>query len=381
MRKLDRLVSVENFRQMARRRLPKSVFEFVDGGSGDELTLAANRADFDRMRLVPRMLTDVANPDLSTRLWNEVYATPLVISPMGSCMLIWPEADITIAKAAAARGIPYTLSTMSTTSIERMAKAVEGPLWFQLYVFKDYDFNRSLLKRATACGYETLVVTVDLKAAGKREKDLRNGISIPLRPTARQIFEGAIRPGWSRRFIKTGLPEFENVKGFDGADHAGLTIAARAARSLDTSMSLDDFRRLRDWWKGRVLVKGVLDPLEARNLVEAGADGIWISNHGGRQLDSAISSIGAAPAIREAVRADVPLLLDSGVRRGLDAIKAKAAGIDAVAIGRAAAYSVAAGQPGVERMLDLLLDEIRNGMQLAGIPKFTDIKADLLSFN
>ncbi|BCG86856.1 MULTISPECIES: alpha-hydroxy acid oxidase [unclassified Mesorhizobium] len=376
---LARKVSVDDFRTLARRRLPKSIFEFVDGGAGQELTLRANRADFERIRLLPRVLTDVSRPDLTTSLWSQTFATPLVISPMGSCALVWPQADIAIARAATARGIPYTLSTMSTTSIERMARAVQGPLWFQLYVLREFDFNRELVRRAEEFGYSTLVVTVDLQAGGKREKDLRNGISIPLRPSPRHLWEGMLHPGWSLRLLRGGLPQFENVRGYLGDTSAGLTIAARVGRNLHAGFDWDDFRRIRDWWKGRLLVKGVLHPADAAGLVAAGADGIWVSNHGGRQLDSAISSIDALPAIRQAVAAEVPILIDSGIRTGMDVIKARARGAAASAIGRAALFGAAAGEAGVARVLDILLDDIANGLKLAGTPAFSQIGPDLIA--
>lgn len=376
---LDRMISVEDFRQLARRRLPKSIFEFIDGGAVDELTLADNRAGFDRLRLVPRVLADVAQPDLSVPLWDQTLPVPLVISPMGSCMLAWPDADVAIARAATARGIPYALSTMSTTSIARMARSVEGPLWFQLYVFRDYDFNHKLLQEAQSFGYSTLVITLDLQTGGKRERDIRNGISIPLRPGPGLILDGMRHPGWALRFLRGGTPEFENIRDFDGGGGAGLSIAARAASKLDDAMGLDQFRRLRDWWKGRVIVKGVLDPRDAVALVDAGADGIWVSNHGGRQLDSAIASIDAVPAIHAAVGPRVPLMIDSGVRRGMDVIKARARGVSAAGIGRAAVYGVSAGEAGIGRVLDLLIDEITNGMKLAGQPRFQDISGDLLA--
>lgn len=379
MGRLDRCVSVEDFRQLARRRLPKSVFEFVDGGAGQELTLQDNRAGFERIRLLPRVLTDASQPDLTTSMWSTTYPTPLVISPMGSCALVRPGADIAIAKAAVARGIPYTLSTMATTGIERMARAVQGPLWFQLYVLKDFDFNRQLVRQAEAFGYSALVVTVDLQTGGKREKDLRNGISIPLRPSLRHVLEGIAHPGWSFRLLRGGLPQFENVRGYLGDTSAGLTIAARVGRNLHAGFDWDDFRTIRDWWKGPLVVKGVLNSDDAARLIEAGADGIWVSNHGGRQLDGAISSVDAVGAVLAAVDGRAPVLIDSGIRTGVDVIKAKARGATASAIGRAALFGAVAGQAGVERVLDILLDEIATGLKLCGVPRFQQVGPDLIA--
>lgn len=298
---------------------------------------------------------------------------------MGSCVLAWPDADLAIARAAASRGIPYVLSTMSTTSMEELARSVDGPLWFQLYVFKNYQFNRDLLRRAEASGYSTLVVTVDLQTGGKREKDMRNGMSIPLKPSLHHLIEGMMRPGWSFRFLRGRTPEFANIRGYAGDNNAGLTIAARAARDPDDGFTFEKFRRLRDWWKGKMIVKGVLHAQDAADFVAAGADGIWVSNHGGRQLDSAISSIKALPMIRAAVGERVPVLVDSGVRRGMDAIKSRALGANAVGIGRAAVFGVSAGQAGVSRVLDILIDEIENGMKLSGSTNYVDIDSHLLS--
>ncbi|RUX27138.1 alpha-hydroxy-acid oxidizing protein [Mesorhizobium sp. M2A.F.Ca.ET.042.01.1.1] len=379
MGRLDRRVSLEDFRLLARRRLPKSVFEFVDGGAGQELTLRDNRAAFERMRLLPRVLTDVSRPDLTTTLWSKTYPTPLVISPMGSCALVRPGADIAIASAAAARGIPYTLSTMATTGIERMARAVQGPLWFQLYVLKDFEFNRRLVRQAEEFGYSALVVTVDLQTGGKREKDLRNGISIPLRPSLRHMIEGMAHPAWSFRLLRGGLPQFENVRGYLGDTSAGLTIAARVGRNLYAGFDWDDFRTIRNWWKGPLIVKGVLHPDDAARLIGEGADGIWVSNHGGRQLDGAVASIDATSAVHAAVGGRAPILIDSGIRTGVDVIKAKARGAAASAIGRAALFGAVAGQVGVDRVLDILLEEIASGLKLSGVPGFQQVGPDLIA--
>lgn len=380
MKRMRAAHSVEDFRALARRRLPKSIFEFVDGGAGEELTLRDNRHGFERIRLLPRVLTDVSRPDITSSIGSETRPTPLVICPMGSCSLVWPSADIAIAQAAAARGIPYTLSTMSTTGMETMARSVSGDLWFQLYVLKDFDFNRQLVRRAEELGYSTLVVTVDLQAGGKREKDLRNGVSIPMRPTLRHLVEGITHPHWAMQLVRSGGPQFENVRGFLGDTSAGLTIAARVGRNLHAGFNWSDFDRIREWWKGRLMVKGVLHAGDAARLVAAGADGIWVSNHGGRQLDGAISSIDALPAIRQAVGNDVPLVIDSGIRTGMDVIKAKARGVSVAAIGRAALFGAAAGgEAGVARVLDILLDEVTLGLTLAGVPRFQQVDSSLLA--
>lgn len=377
---LARAVSIADLRRIAQQRLPRSVFEFIDGGAEDELTLADNRAAFERVRIVPRVLVDVSAPRLQTEIVGAPAAAPFVIAPMGSCALGWPNADLAIARAAAAHGIPYTLSTMATTSIERMADAAPGRLWFQLYVLRDKDLSQKLVDRAAAAAYETLVVTLDLAAGGKRERDLRNGLSIPLRMSARHLWEGMTHPGWALQMLRGGLPQFENVRGLMGQETAGLTIAARVGQSLNAAYSWDDLGRLRDRWKGKLLVKGVEHPLDALRLVEMGVDGIWVSNHGGRQLDGALASVDALPAVARVVAGRVPLILDSGVRRGIDALKARAMGAQAVAIGRAALFGACAGgEAGVNRALEILTSELALALKLSGVPAVDALQASLLS--
>ncbi len=378
--RLQRALSIEDLRHLARTRLPRSVFEFIDGGAEDEITLRGNRQALERVEIVPRILTDVSQPDLSTRVAGTACAAPLVIAPMGSCMLAWPQADIAIARAAARHGIPYTLSTMSTTSIERMADAAQGALWFQLYVLRDHEANFKLVERARAAGYTTLVVTVDLQAGGKRERDLRNGVSVPLRMSLRHLYEGMTHPGWSWQMLRHGMPQFENVRGLLGDESAGLTIAARVGQNLDAAFSWSDLARLRERWPGKLLVKGVEHPMDALRLASMGVDGIWVSNHGGRQLDGAQPSAKALPRLHQALKGQVPLILDSGIRRGVDILKARALGASAVAIGRAALFGAAtAGEAGVLRALDILTDELRLAMKLAGTPRIDGIDRDLLA--
>ena len=291
-------------------------------------------------------------------------------------MLAWPQADIAIARAAAAFGIPYTLSTMSTTSIEAMAKAIDGELWFQLYVLKDHDFNNQLIDRAQSAGYGALVVTVDLQAGGKRERDLRNGIKVPLQVGVRQILSGMAHPGWAMQMLLSGSPQFENVRGYMGQQGANLTIAAKVGQNLDPAFGWDDLARLRERWKGKLLIKGVEHPADASRLLALGVDGIWISNHGGRQLDGAIASIDALPAIADQISGKIPLLIDSGVRRGVDILKARMLGAQAAAVGRAILYGAAAGgEAGAKRALQILIDELRLSMMLSGVSSLNEISS------
>ncbi|MEY4074801.1 MAG: hypothetical protein RJA29_2158 [Pseudomonadota bacterium] len=371
--RLARYLSINDFRHAARRRLPRAVFDFIDGGAEDELTLRDNRHAFERIRLMPRVLNDVSAPQIASDLLGTSVQAPLVVAPMGSCMLAWPQADIALARAAHSHGIIYTLSTMSTTSIERMARAVQGALWFQLYVLKDHDFNLQLIDRAQAHGYGALVVTVDLPAGGKREKDYRNGISIPLRPSWGLLRDGITHPAWAWQLLRGGLPQFENVAGYGGMADNGLPIAARVGQSLDDAFNWNKLARMRERWKGRLLVKGVEHPEDAQRLVTMGVDGIWISNHGGRQLDGAIATADALPLMAQAVPG-TPLIIDSGVRRGVDVLKARALGASGVAVGRAALYGAAvAGEAGAYRALQILIDELKLSMKLAGAASLTEL--------
>ncbi len=378
MSQLDRAHSIADLRRIAQRRLPQSVFEFFDGGAEDELTLADNRAAFEHNRLVPRVLRDVSSPQMAVELLGGQASLPLVVAPMGSCALGWPHADFAIARAAKAAGIPYTLSTMSTAGLESIAHDVGGRLWFQLYVLKNQAFTDQLVARALDSGYEALVVTVDLPVGGKRERDLRNGLSMPMRFGLKQISQALLRPGWLMQMARHGLPEFENVRGLIDEGSVSLTIAAGVGQNLDAAFDWAKLSRLRERWPRKLLVKGVLHPTDAAKLVELGVDGIWISNHGGRQLDGAIASFDALPAIVAAVNGRVPLLLDSGVRRGVDILKAVASGAAAVAVGRATLFGASAGgEAGAARALAILQDELGRAMMLAGIPDIAQAAADL----
>ena len=378
--RLAQAFSIADLRLLAKKRLPQTVFEFIDGGAEDEITLRDNRAAFERIKITPRILNDVSAPDTRTSLLGKEAKAPIVIAPMGSCMLAWPNADIAIARAAAAHGLPYTLSTMSNTAMETMADAVQGELWFQLYVLKDRSFNEHLVERAWAAGFSALVVTVDLQAGGKRERDLKNGISIPLQISLKQVISGMTHPGWAWQMLRHGSPQFQNVKGYMGQQNADLTIAAKVGQSLDAAFSWEDLSRLRDQWKGKLLVKGVEHPLDAARLVTLGVDSVWISNHGGRQLDGALATADALPAIAKALAGKVDVIIDSGVRRGVDILKARAQGAQAVAVGRAVLFGAAvAGEAGARHALQILIDELQLSMKLSGVGSVNDAQELLMT--
>ncbi|SAK96672.1 FMN-dependent alpha-hydroxy acid dehydrogenase [Caballeronia hypogeia] len=376
MRSIDDALSIADLRELARRSLPRFVFEFIDGGAEDEITLAANRSAFERVALVPRVLNDVSMPDLSTPLLGARSNAPLLIAPMGSCTLARPGADLMLAQAAAARGIPYVQSTMSTTALETIARHADGRRWFQLYTLKDRDFTRKLIDRVRGADFEALVVTVDLAVGGKRERDLRNGIAIPLKPRVSHVLDAMRHPGWALRYLRQGSPQFENVRDLDPGEGAGLTIAHKVGTMLDAAFSFDHLARLRDQWGGRIVVKGVQHPADAGRLARLGIDAIWVSNHGGRQLDGAQSSLESLDAVRRALGAEVELIIDSGVRRGVDILKAVALGARAAGVARPVLFGAAvAGAAGALRAIDILLDEAKRAMALCGTPNVDAIRA------
>lgn len=380
MADLDRAVSIADLRLLARKRLPKPIFDFIDGGAEDELSLADNRAAFERVRLVPRVLVDVAAPKLETTILGGPAGAPFVIAPMGSVAVAWPGADVILARAAAARGVPYTMSTMSTTALEDMREQVDGRLWFQLYVLRDPEFTVKLVDRAAEAGYEAMAVTVDTYVTGKRERDLRNDIKLPIRPGVRLGWQALTHPRWALDMLRGGSPRFENIRGALGDHGAGFAAAARFGASLDAGMDFQALQRIRDRWPGKLMVKGVEHPADAARLVAMGIDGIWISNHGGRQLDGAIATADALPVVAAEVDGKVPIIIDSGVRRGVDALKARALGAQAVAVGRAALYGAAAGgAAGAARALDILLDELKRALQLTGVPAVDAVDRDILA--
>jgi (S)-mandelate dehydrogenase len=379
MSPIDQAHSIEELRRRARRRLPRGVFDFFDGGADDETTLLANRQAFDSIRLRPHVLRNVQQPDLSTQILGLPAAAPIVIAPTGATGIGWPDADIAIARAAARLGIPYALSTAATASIENVATLAGGRLWFQLYILRDFAFTLGLLERAASADYEALVVTLDMATGGKRERDIRNGFTVPLVPRLRTALDFAAHPAWCLQMLRHGQPSFENLRGFGGASHGGMSIAARAGQNLDASFDWDALQRIRDKWPRKLLVKGVSRAEDAVRLAAMGLDGIWVSNHGGRQLDGSIASADALPEVVGAVSGRIPVLVDSGVRRGADIVKAIALGAQAVAIGRATLYGVAAaGEAGAQRAVTILTDELRRAMQLCGTPTIPEINSGLL---
>jgi isopentenyl diphosphate isomerase/L-lactate dehydrogenase-like FMN-dependent dehydrogenase len=355
---VSRAISVEDLRTMARARLPRAVFDFIDGAATDERTLRANLADFDRVCLVPRFLRGLRATRLDTTMLGAPAGAPLIIAPTGLATMTRHDADLHLATEAAAAGIPFVLSTSSGNTIEEVASVGPGRRWFQVYVFKDRSITEGLIERAAAAGYETLVLTVDVPVVGKRERDWRSGFTIPLRLTPRSMIDFAMHPAWCLELARHGVPTMRN---FDGTRRPGdaMSHAALMNSQLDQSLDWGVLDWLRARWRGPILVKGLLSLDDALTAADRGADGIVISNHGGRQLDGVSSSIRAMADWGGIASERMPVFVDSGFRRGGDIVKALALGATAVLIGRPTLYGAAAGgAEGVRRCLRILFDEM-----------------------
>ena len=377
---LDRAINIEDLRRLARRRLPRAIFDFFDGGAEDEVTLRENRAAFERVRLLPKVLVNVANVDTRVSLFGAEAKLPLAIGPTGGIAAGRPGADLMLARAAKAHGIPYTLATPAGASIERLAQEAGGRRWFQLYVVRDREFREKLVARARDAGYEALLVTVDLPVSGKRERDPRNGFVTPYRPSWRNSHDVLRKPAWLFDLLRHGLPRMENFEGYKFSSTKMSDIATAVGREMDAAFDWDELKRLRERWPGRLLLKGVERPDDAERAAAMGCDGIVVSNHGGRQLDGAAATLDALPEIARAVGSRITVLLDGGVRRGVDILKARALGAQAVLVGRATLFGVmAGGEAGAQRALQILSGELERAMQLCGVRSVAEIGADLLA--
>ena len=382
--KVDAAYSIADLRRMAQRRLPRALFDFYDGGAEDETTLRANQGAFERCRLRPRVLVDVAEVDASTLVVGAPATLPMAIAPTGVPGFGWPGADVAIAQAAAAMGIPYSLSSSATTSIERIARDAPGRLWFQAYVLRDRAYFEQMIRRAEGSGFEARMITVDLPVGGKRERDFRNDFAIPFRFTPKNVFDFALHPRWAARIARFGMPQMETLSGLaqsaaSSSKPSASAIASSVGRNYDASFNWERLQEVRALWPRKLIVKGIAHPDDATRLVALGADAIVVSNHGGRQLDGGAATLDLLPAVVAAVHGRVPVLVDGGVRRGSDGIKALALGAQAVLVGRATLYgAVAAGAPGAQRALAILRDEIERTMRLCGVTRVADIDRELL---
>jgi L-lactate dehydrogenase (cytochrome) len=371
--------SIAAMRQLARRTLPRSVFDFADGAAEDETTLRRNEAAFAALRLLPRPLNGAGARDLSIELFGQRLRLPVIVGPTGLSGLFWPDGERCAARAAAAAGTAFCLSHGSVCTLEELAGCGTAPRWMQVFVYTDRGFTRELTERAAAAGYDALVLTIDNQLLGNRERDLRNGFTIPPRFGPAALAEMARKTGWLWRMRRhLGRITFGNyVRPGESADLR--TLAGRMAALLDPAMSWQDVDALRRTWRGPLILKGVLHPAEAREALARGVDALVVSNHGGRQLDAAPGAIEALPAIVAAVDGRIPVLLDGGVRRGSDVVKALALGARACLIGRPQLWGLAvAGEAGVAQVLEIYRREIDRVMGLCGLASIAAIGADLL---
>jgi L-lactate dehydrogenase (cytochrome) len=371
-RRLRRAASVEDLRDQARRRVPRAVFDYTDGGAGREVSLRRSRAAFDRVEFLPSVLRDVSSVDVSTTVLGRPAALPLVLAPTGFTRMMNHQGEPAVARAAARAGVPYALSTMGTTSPERLAaEAPDARRWFQLYLWRDRAASTELVRRAAESGYEALVLTVDTPVGGLRLRDVRNGMTIPPALTARTILDGARHPSWWVDLLTTEPLEFASLNSFAG------TVSDLASQVFDPSATLADVRWLREQWSGPLIVKGLLTVDDAVAAVDAGADGVVVSNHGGRQLDQSPTPLEQLPAIAESIGDRAEVYVDGGVLSGSDVMAAVALGARAVLVGRAYLYGLmAGGEAGVDRVLEILRREMVTAMQLTGVTSVAELTKD-----
>ena len=371
--------SIEDLRLAAQRRLPRALYDFFDGGAEDEVTLRANRQAFQDLRFRPQVLRNVSVIDTQREVFGRIIAMPMATAPTGALGYGYPGADLAVAKAAVAAGIPYILSSTATASMERIAKAVQGRLWFQPYTLKDKDFFFGLIRRALAADYEALVITVDLPVGGNRERDRRNHFSVPFKFTGHNLWDFASKPAWWSRIARHGMPVMENLLGLAAHQTSASALASSVGRNHDTGFDWAALQQVRDLWPRPLVLKGILHPADAERACAMGCDALVVSNHGGRQLDGAVASLHALPDVLQAVRGRIPVWVDGGVRRGQDVVKALALGAHGVLIGRAMVYgATATGEAGAQRALAILKDELIRTMSLCGTSSLSDIRAELL---
>jgi (S)-mandelate dehydrogenase len=378
---LGSAVNIEDLRRLAKRRLPRAIFDFFDGGAEDEVTLRENRAAFERVRLLPRVLVNVAQVDTKVEIFGKPINLPLAIAPTGGISAGRYGAELMLARAAKAYGVPFTMATPSAFAIERVAEEVGGRLWFQLYAVRNREFRNKLVQRAKDSGYEAILVTVDLAVSGKRERDPRNGFHTPYSPNWRNSRDVVFKPAWALDMARNGLPGMANLVGYPFTTPAGTDIVTAVGREMDASLDWEYIKQLRDQWPGKLLLKGVQRADDAQRAAAIGCDGVVVSNHGGRQLDGAASTLESLPEVSKAVGSKLTVLLDGGVRRGVDILKARALGAQAVLTGRATLFGAMAGaEPGARRALEILSTELVRAMQLCGVRSAAEIAPHLLSY-
>jgi L-lactate dehydrogenase (cytochrome) len=374
------MTCIEDLRQTARRRVPRAFFDYAEGGSYAEQTLRANRADFEAIKLRQRILVDVSERSTATTILGEPASLPLALAPIGLCGMQHGDGEILACRAAQQAGIPFTLSTMSICSIEDVAAAVDKPFWFQLYVMKDRGFVRSLIERAAAAKCSALVLTVDLQILGQRHRDIKNGMTVPPEWRLGNIIEMASKPAWLLSIARAKRKTFGNLAGHVRGMQDVNSLAQWTNAQFDPSMSWRDVEWIAGIWPGKLILKGILDVEDARIAAKSGAAALVVSNHGGRQLDGAPSTIAALRPIVEAVGSSIEVLFDGGIRSGQDIMRAIALGARACLSGRAYIYGLGAGgQPGVARAIEIMRNELSVSMALTGVSSIDKIDRGVLA--
>jgi L-lactate dehydrogenase (cytochrome) len=376
---LKNVTCIEDLRVLHRRRTPRAFFDYADSGSYNEETLRANRTDLEGLKLRQKVLVDVSARSLATTVVGQKIAAPLVLAPVGLTGMQHGDGEILAARAANTAGIPYTLSTMSICSIEDVAEATGKPFWFQLYVIKDRGFSKAILDRAAEARCNALVLTVDLQVLGQRHRDIKNGMTVPPQIRIRNIIDVASKPAWAWSILKGKRKTFGNLAGqVQGMENVN-SLAAWIAQQFDPALSWKDVEWIKKIWPGKLILKGILDVDDARTAAALGADAIVVSNHGGRQLDGAPSSISMLPKVADAVGSDIEVLFDGGIRTGADILRALALGARACMIGRAYIHGLGAGgQAGVAKAIDILTKELDVAMALTGTNRIGDIGRDVI---
>lgn len=371
--------SASDYREAARRKLPRFLFDYIDGGAYAEHTLRANSADLTSISLRQRILKNVETLSLETTLFNQPLAMPIILAPVGLTGMFARRGEVQAVRAAQNKGIPLCLSTVSVCSIEEVTAQSQQAIWFQLYVLKDRGFMRNALERAKAAGVKNLVFTVDMPTPGARYRDAHSGMSGPF-ASSRRMLQAMTRPDWAFNVGLMGQPhDLGNISAYLGKAVTLEDYMGWLANNFDPSISWSDLEWIRDFWQGPMIIKGILDPQDAKDAVTFGADGIVVSNHGGRQLDGVLSTTKALPPIMQAIGDDLTVLVDSGIRSGLDVVRMLALGAKGVLLGRSMAYALAAdGQRGVENMLDIFAREMRVAMTLTGVTSIAEINESTL---
>jgi L-lactate dehydrogenase (cytochrome) len=371
---MKNIACIEDLRALARRKVPKAFFEYADGGSYNEETLRANRAELEPIKLRQRVMVDVSERSLATTIVGQKVSAPFALAPIGLCGMQYGDGEILSAQAAEEAELPFILSTMSINSIEQVAEATTKPFWFQLYVIRDRGFSKDILSRAAKAGCSALVLTVDLQVLGQRHRDIRNGMTVPPQIRIKNIIDMATKPEWVFSILKGKSKTFGNLAGHVKGMDDVTSLAQWTNHQFDPALNWKDVDWIKKVWPGKLIIKGILDVEDAKTAVKLGADAIVVSNHGGRQLDGAPSSISALPAIAQAVGSDTEVLFDGGIRTGSDMLRALALGAHACLIGRAYIYGLGAGgKAGVAKAIDILKKELSVAMALTGTTRVSDI--------